>query len=111
MINYDGRNFSPVRDSAGEQPVAHYHQAGDLVWGEFSGAEIRRGQLVGRCGADGVVRFSYGMVLDDGVIITGFCRAVPEVMADGRVRLTEHYERFGEGASRGISILEEVPSE
>lgn len=109
MINYDGRRFSPVTDSAGERPVAHYHQAGDLMWAEFGGGEIRAGRMVGRCAADGELHFSYGMVLENGVIITGFCRAVPETLPDGRIRLTEHYERFGSGESRGISYLEEVP--
>jgi hypothetical protein len=109
VINYDGRRFSPVTDQPGERPVAHYHQSGDLMWAEFSGGEIRRGQMVGKSAPDGELHYSYGMVLDNDVIITGFCRAVPEVLDDGRIRLTEHYERFGSGAERGVSILEEVP--
>ncbi len=108
MINYDGRLFRPVTDQPGETPVARYHQSGDLLWGEFSGGEVRRGSLSGVSDAAGVLLFGYCMVLDGGEVITGRCRSVPEVLADGRVRLTEYWERYGPGASSGISALEEL---
>jgi hypothetical protein len=111
MIDYDGRRFSPVTDTPGHNPVAHYHQSGDLVWGEFSGADVRRGTLVGTSDPQGVVTFAYCMVPVGGEVVTGLCRSVPEVLADGRIRFTEHWERFGPGASAGVSILEELPVE
>jgi hypothetical protein len=48
------------------------------------------------------------MVLAGGEVITGFCRSVPEVLADGRIRLTEYWERYGAEASSGVSALEEM---
>ncbi len=108
MINYDGRLFRPVTESAAPTPVARYHQEQDLLWGEFSGGEVRRGTLTGTCDADGVLRFAYCMVADDGEVVTGLCRSVPEVLPDGRIRLTEYWERFGPGASSGVSALEEL---
>jgi hypothetical protein len=110
MINYDGRRFSPVPGTPGHTPVAHYRQREDLVWGEFSGGEVRHGSLVGTSTPDGRLRFAYCMVLDSGKVITGFCRSVPEVLDDGRIRLTEHWERYGPEASTGISALEELPT-
>jgi hypothetical protein len=100
--------FRPVTDSALPTPVAHYHQAGDLLWGEFSGGDVRRGSLAGTCDVDGVLRFAYCMVQADGEYVTGYCRSVPELLADGRIRLTEYWERFGAGASTGVSALEEL---
>ena len=108
MINYDGRLFRPVTEAAAENPVARYHQSQDLVWGEFSGGAVRHGSLAGTSDPAGVLRFAYCMVLAGGEVITGFCRSVPEVLADGRIRLTEHWERYGAGASSGISALEEL---
>ena len=110
MIDYDGRRFSPVTDPPEDTPVAHYHQSGDLLWGEFSGADVRRGTLVGTCDPQGVLDFAYCMVNAGGEVLTGLCRSVPEVLADGRIRLTEHWERFGPGASSGVSALEELPA-
>lgn len=109
MIDYDGRRFSPVTGKAGPATVAHYHQQRDLIWAEFSGGEVRRGAIAGTSAADGVLRFAYCMVLCSGEAVTGVCRSIPEVLTDGRIRLTEHWERFGSGASSGISTLEELP--
>ena len=109
MINYNGRRFSPVTDRPGPLPVAHYHQAGDLIWGEFAGGEVRRGTLAGSSAPDGEIRFGYCMVLGGGTIVTGFCRSVPEVLDDGRIRLTEYWQRFTPEGSSGISVLEELP--
>ncbi|MEO6504365.1 MAG: hypothetical protein ABIQ09_20955 [Jatrophihabitantaceae bacterium] len=109
MIDYDGRLFSPVTDQPGPAPVARYHQEHDLIWGEFSGGEVRRGSIAGTSTADGELRFAYCMVTNSGEAVTGLCRSTPEVLADGRIRLTEYWERFGSGASNGISTLEELP--
>lgn len=108
-ISYDGRRFSPVAEEPHAVPVAHYHQAGDLIWGEFSGGEARRGTLVGTSDDAGEIRFAYCMVLDDGRIVTGLCHSVPEMLPDGRIRLAETWERYGSDASSGVSVLEELP--
>jgi hypothetical protein len=110
MIDYDGRKFSPVTETPGHNPVASYHQREDLLWGEFSGGDVRRGSLVGTSDPEGVLQFAYCMVFDSGKIVTGLCRSIPEVLDDGRIRLTEHWERYGSEASSGISALEELPA-
>lgn len=109
MIDYDGRMFSPVTDRPGHNPVASYHQSRDLVWGEFAGADVRRGSLAGTSDPAGVLHFGYCMILESGEVVAGRCRSVPEVLADGRVRLTEYWERYGPETSSGISTLEELP--
>ncbi|HEX8096116.1 hypothetical protein [Jatrophihabitans sp.] len=108
-IDYDGRRFSPVPATSAHATIAHYHQQQDLLWAEFAGGEVRRGSIAGTSAPDGVLRFAYCMVLAGGELITGVCRSIPEVLADGRIRLTEHWERFGAGAASGISTLEELP--
>ena len=106
MIDYDGRRFSPVGD--GPHPTAHYHQRGDLLWGDFTGGDVRHGCLAGTVSPDDSVVFGYTMVLSDGRTLVGRCRSVPELLPDGRVRFTEHWQRFGDGSGSGISYLEEL---
>ena len=109
-IDYDGRVFRSRADETargGDAPTGHYHQCRDLVWAEFSGGRVRAGLLVGHCGPDGVLRLAYGQVLDDGCVVSGECVSVPEVLADGRVRLREQWRR-ADGTS-GISSIEELP--
>ncbi|MFK8846352.1 hypothetical protein [Streptomyces sp. Ac-502] len=109
MINYDGRKFRPVGTDPGESGrVAVYHQEGDLLWGEFTGGDARRGVLSGVCAPDGALEFAYCVVLTDGAVVSGRCRSRPEVLADGRVRLAERWERFGAHAASGVSCIEEI---
>ncbi|MFH8344273.1 hypothetical protein [Streptomyces sp. NPDC018045] len=109
MINYDGRRFRPVGADAGESGrVAVYHQEGDLLWGEFTGGDARRGVLTGVCAPDGALEFAYCVVLADGAVVSGRCRSRPETLADGRVRLAERWERFGAHAASGVSCIEEI---
>lgn len=109
MINYEGKRFRKVVELAnGEAPVAEYHQNGDLVWAEFAGGDVRRGSLTGTAGADGVITFSYSMVLDRGEVVSGLSVNTPQLLDDGRIRLHESWERYGSHADSGISYLEEV---
>jgi hypothetical protein len=111
VINYDERRFSPVTDNPGDNPVAHYHQKENLLWGEFSGGAVRSGSLAGTSTPEGELRFAYCMVLDGDEVVSGLCRSVPETLPDGRIRLTEHWERFGPAADSGISLLEQLPDQ
>lgn len=109
MINYDGRRFRAAdADPDGRAPVALYRQDGDLVWGEFAGGEVRRGSLAGTCEPDGTIDFAYCMVRADGRVISGRCVSTPQLLVDGRIRLHETWERYGQHADRGTSYLEEV---
>jgi len=75
-FHYDGRTFAsagaPETTGAdGSVPRGHYHQTGDLVWGEISGGAVRVGSLAGTCGPDGTIRFAYCQVLVDGTVVAG----------------------------------------
>src|SRR5215831_8082819 len=104
MVSYDGRTFRPHGEGA-HVPQARYHQDGNLIWGEFAGGHVRRGSLTGTCSPDGTLDFAYCMVCDGGEIVSGRCRSTPRILADGRIRLTEEWERFAP-PDRGVSYLE-----
>jgi hypothetical protein len=114
MISYDGRTFrSAAAETAGQDgrgPVGHYHQDGSTVWAEFAGGRVVRGSLAGHCDANGVLHLAYCQLLTDSSVVAGHCTSVPTVLADGRVRLHEHWERFGPQAGTGISVIEEPPT-
>ncbi|MFE2411673.1 hypothetical protein ACFXDE_25310 [Kitasatospora sp. NPDC059408] len=111
-IDYNNRFFSadpggsPETAAAGESPVGHYHQLGDLVWAEFRGGKVLTGRLVGTCGPDGALRLAYCQVLSDGGVVAGECTSKPERLPDGRLRLREEWRR-SDGSS-GVSHIEEV---
>lgn len=101
---YGGRRFAPV--GHGSDAVGTYFQDGDLVWAEFSGSGVRVGRLVGSLRADGTIDAAYCFVTDGGTV-AGECVSTPELLADGRIRLTERWRRLD--GSTGVSRIEEVP--
>jgi Ala-tRNA(Pro) deacylase len=110
MINYDGRRFRPITHGVhADAAVALYRQEGGLVWAEFTGGEVRKGSLSGLRAANGNLEFTYSMVLADGEVVAGRCRSTPQILADGRIRLHETWERYGPHADSGVSVLDEIP--
>ncbi|MGE5827023.1 MAG: hypothetical protein ACM30G_01480 [Micromonosporaceae bacterium] len=105
-ISYDRMTFRVPGDA--ESPMAQYHQQGDLVWADFAGGHVRRGSVVGTCAPDGVLRLTYCMVLESGEIISGRSHSTPDRLEDGRILLTERWERYGPHAATGVSYLEQV---
>jgi hypothetical protein len=105
-IDYDGRRFRPANAGPADDGVGHYHQDNDLVWAQFAGSGVRSGWLVGTCRADGVIDAAYCMVTSDGSAIAGNMESTPTLLADGRVRLTERWQRVD--GSAGTSEIEEI---
>ena len=72
-----------------------YRQEGDLLWGEFSGGQARRGALTGTCAP--TARWSSPTAWSSRAArsISGRCPSTPTVLADGRIRLHEEWERYG----------------
>ena len=109
-IDYDGRRFRQAGDAhvpvGKDRPTGLYHQDGDLVWAEFSGSTILAGRLVGRRRPDGAIDAAYCWVTTGGETMAGSCLSVPTVLDDGRIRLTERWQRCD--GSVGVSYVEEV---
>ncbi len=109
-ISYGGRWFRPAGDQPGPDgtwtSVGQYHQAGDLVWADFSGSAVRAGRLVGTCRPDGVIDAAYCMVTANGTTIAGGCVSTPEMLPDGRIVLVEHWQRLD--GDTGVSRIEEI---
>jgi hypothetical protein len=111
VINYEGRRFRSAEALPGESAEAVYRQEGDLVWAEIKGGDVRHGSLAGLCDAGGRVEFAYIMVRgngETGETVVGRCVSRPEILADGRIRLHETWERFLPQAAQGESVLDEV---
>jgi hypothetical protein len=111
LIDYDGRVFRSTSfdtaDPTRGELIAHYHQAGELVWAEFEGGRVARGRLSGIRRPDGTLDFAYCQVLVDGEIVAGRCHSTPVRRQDGTLALEEHYRRMGSGVT-GVSWIEEV---
>lgn len=111
-IDYDGRRFRPVENSAGGEvdggTLFHYRQRGNVVWATYEGGGIRWGTLVATVDDRGRLDMRYAHVNDAGELMTGVCASTPEALPDGRLRLHEHWRWTSGGGGEGESVLEEV---
>ena len=82
-----------------------FRQAGDMVWGRYSGGRIRMGFFVGT--SDGrTVAVAYTQLSADGATATGHSVFHIEQLGDGRVRLHATWSSDS-GTGHGAGVLEE----
>ena len=111
--SYDGRRFRSVSNTAnGEVDAAthfHYRQQGEVVWATYEGGGVRFGTLVATADDAGALDMRYAHVSATGALMTGVCHSLPEVLADGRLRLHETWRWTSGDGSTGTSVIEEIP--
>ncbi len=111
-INYDNKKFRSVQNSesgeVGAETVFLYHQNRDLVWAEYQGGSIVRGQLIATADENGVLDMRYQHINADYKLMTGTCVSTPEILPDGRIRLREKWQWTSGDLSAGESVIEEI---
>lgn len=112
MINYDGRVFKPVSNTANgetsDETVFHYKQDGNILTSTYAGGRIKQGHLIGLVDEHGNIDMRYHQVNDRNEIMTGICRSTPEIMGNGKIRLHESWQWTSGDGSTGESIIEEI---
>jgi hypothetical protein len=115
MINFDNKRFHSVStttngDVTGET-IFEYQQAGEVVSATYAGGAIEFGHLIGLIDSEGVLDIRYHHLNTLGMLMTGICRTIPELLSDGRIRLHETWKWTSGDESEGVSVLEEIISE
>ncbi|MEZ4800891.1 MAG: n-acetylglutamate synthase [Flavobacteriales bacterium] len=112
MIDYNGKTFRPVANSAnGEtsgETIFLYKQVGNILTSNYSGGKIIQGHLIGLVDELGNIDMRYHQVNDKHEIMTGVCRSRPEMLENGKVRLHESWQWTSGDMSAGESVIEEV---
>ena len=100
VVNYDDGD-------ATKDTLFHYRQKGDVVWGTYEGGNIAPGNSVARVLEDGRLDMIWQSLNKDGQFHWGTCLSTPEVLPDGRIRLSEVWRTLsGDGVS-GSSVIEQ----
>ncbi len=111
-FNLDGRIFRSVSNSENGEvsgdTIFYYYQVDDIVTGEYSGGEIKRGQILAKMDEDGALDMRYHHINIHGEFKLGKCFSTPEMMESGKLRLREKWQWIGEDSSKGESELEEI---
>ncbi len=111
-INFNGKLFRSAENvpngEVDANTIFRYHQQDKIVWAEYSGGKIIRGQMIGVVLPDERLEFRYQHVNEAGELMTGICISTPEILADGRVQLHEEWQWTCYDFSTGQSIVEEM---
>ena len=83
-----------------------FSQDGSVVSARYVGGRVRLGYLVGTISAEGV-NFRYAQVDNDGRLDGGYSICELSRMADGRIRLLEHF-KWDSRVGSGTNIFEEI---
>lgn len=112
MINYHHKRFRSVSNSAtgevNEETTFEYYQDQNIVTATYSGGAVKWGQLIALADEQGCLDMRYQHVNNKGTLMTGICRAVPEILESGKIRLHEQWQWTSGDGSKGISIIEEI---
>lgn len=93
-INYDGKFFVPWENTENGEvdgnTVFAYHQRGNILWADYSGGEILKGNLVGTVSESGELDFYYQHINEQKQIRAGvcYCRKVTEEERLARIKIT-----------------------
>jgi hypothetical protein len=111
-INFNGKLFRSAANvpngEVDESTIFRYHQQDQIVWADYSGGKIIRGQMIGIVLPDGRLEFRYQHVNGANELMTGICISTPEILADGRLQLHEDWQWTCHDFSTGKSIVEEM---
>lgn len=111
IINYDGKTFIPkINTENGEvnvQTIFKYHQNGNVLWAEYFGGNIIRGNLIGSVSKQGILDFYYQHINKEGEMRIGKCHSIPKVSSNGKLELHEEWQWLNGDKSLGSSIIVE----
>lgn len=111
-MDYNGKRFRPVVNSengeTSEETVFVYKQNGNIITSEYSGGKIVTGHLIGLVSGEGAIDMRYHQINSNGQLMTGICKSIPELLANGKIRLHETWQWTSGDGSSGQSVLEEV---
>jgi len=112
MFSYNDKKFKAVKNTingeTSEETIFHYKQTGNIVTSNYSGGKIIEGHLIGLVSSSGEIDMRYHQVNDKGILMTGKCKSIPEILANGKIRMHEEWQWTSGDKSKGDSIIEEL---
>jgi hypothetical protein len=112
MINYNNKSFRSVSNTengeTSEETIFYYKQNGNILTSDYAGGKIKKGHLIGLVDREGKIEMSYHQVNNKDQIMTGVCTSIPEILANGKIKLYESWQWTSGDKSSGKSIMEEL---
>ncbi|MFK7809892.1 MAG: n-acetylglutamate synthase [Saprospiraceae bacterium] len=111
-MTYNNKKFRPISNSKNglvtNDLLFHYKQEGNILTCDYQGQKIQKGHLIGLVDDKGNIQMRYHQINQDGELMTGICKSIPELLANGKIRLHEEWQWTSGDQSKGKSVLEEI---
>jgi hypothetical protein len=111
MIHYNNKSFRPISNTengeTSHETIFEYKQVENIVTSVYSGGKIKSGHLIGLVDEKGNIEMHYHQINENGELMTGTCKSVPEIMPNQKIRLHESWQWTSGDQSKGNSIIEE----
>lgn len=112
MINYHNKTFRSVNNTdngeVNSETTFYYTQHSNIITASYTGGSIVSGHLIAVVDENSTLDMRYHHVNKEGVLMTGICRSVPELMENGKLRLHETWHWTSGDRSSGESVIEEI---
>lgn len=109
--NLNNRKFKSISNSEnGEvsaQTVFSYSQSDSIIWAEYSGGQIVRGNLLGKV-EDDHLAFVYHHINMSGEMMTGTCTSYPDITENNKLKFKEYWQWTCKDRSSGESTIIEI---
>ncbi len=110
-ICYDGKCFIPRENTENGEvdgsTLFVYHQDNNVLWANYSGGEIIRGHLIGTVAENGELDFYYQHINEQKQVRIGVCHSVPQILDNGKIKLSENWKWLNGDKSKGKSVVVE----
>ncbi|WP_124950086.1 n-acetylglutamate synthase [Sulfuriferula thiophila] len=110
-FNLEGKMFRSVTNTengeVGADTLFSYHQRESVVWAEYEGGDVVKGQLVANVLASGQLDMRYHHINRRGEIMIGKCLSTPELLSGGKIRFKEEWQWLSGDMSSGYSEIVE----
>ncbi len=110
-INLNDKKFKSLSNSSNgevsDSTIFHYHQKNKMIWAEYSGGDILKGNLIGKI-VKHSLEFSYQHLNQTLEIMTGKCKSRIELSESGKIQMFENWEWTCKDFSKGKSTLIEI---
>ena len=89
------------------ETIFTFSQQDNQVQAAYYGGKVAKGFLIGVLEKE-ILNFSYCQLQTDGILDNGISKAQLSVTAEGKLRLTEHFEWKSRPGERGTNIFEQL---
>ena len=111
-FNYDNKRFIPKMNTENGEvdnnTLFIYHQNNNMLWAEYSGGDILKGNIIGIVLENGELDFYYHHLNINNEIRCGKCHSIPKILDNGKLEMNENWQWLNGDLSKGKSLLIEI---